>query len=330
MASSGGGGSKRVVICGGGVIGAATAFYLAKLGLSATVTATAAAAAPAGGGAPGARLGAPLPAWLDGRGVLASSALGSTASTAQVHPARLTAALMAAAERQAGAALLLGTVVGVRRDDGSGAVRGVRVRRWGQEGEEGEEEELAADAVVLAMGPWTGAARAWLPGAPATAGQKYHSVVLRPAAPVGGTCVFTSFRTADGRSVEPELYPRPDGTVYVCGEPQALPMPPEGPAAVTVERARCEALQAVAGALASGLAGAPVEAAQACYLPLCDDGLPAIGPLPGVPGAFVATGHGCWGILNAPATGRAVAEMVAGAALTLDVSAFDPARLCGR
>jgi hypothetical protein len=32
------------------------------------------------------------------------------------------------------------------------------------------------------------------------------------------------------------------------------------------------------------------------------DGVPAIGALPGVAGAYVATGHSCWGILNAPAT----------------------------
>lgn len=28
-----------------------------------------------------------------------------------------------------------------------------------------------------------------------------------------------------GRQVEPEVYPRPDGTVYVCGEPQAIAVP---------------------------------------------------------------------------------------------------------
>ena len=40
---------------------------------------------------------------------------------------------------------------------------------------------------------------------------------------------------ASGRQVEPEVYPRPDGTVYVCGEPQtAVPLPPS-PSLVTVE-----------------------------------------------------------------------------------------------
>ena len=67
---------------------------------------------------------------------------------------------------------------------------------------------------------------------------------------------------------------------------------------------------------------------QACYRPVTDNGLPLIGRVPGVRGAFVATGHGPWGILNAPATGLALAELVAEwAATSVDLRAFDPARL---
>ena len=58
------------------------------------------------------------------------------------------------------------------------------------------------------------------------------------------------------------------------------------------------------------------------------DGLPLIGSVPGTRGAYVATGHGVWGILNAPATGEAIAELILdGAARTTDLSPFDPARL---
>ena len=45
-------------------------------------------------------------------------------------------------------------------------------------------------------------------------------------------------------------------------------------------------------------------------------------------GAYVATGHGPWGMLNAPATGKALAELIAeGAASSVDLRPFDPARL---
>ena len=42
----------------------------------------------------------------------------------------------------------------------------------------------------------------------------------------------------------------------------------------------------------------------------------------------MATGHSVWGMLNGPATGEAVAELIAdGAARTVDLAPFDPARL---
>ncbi len=75
------------------------------------------------------------------------------------------------------------------------------------------------------------------------------------------------------------------------------------------------------------LARAPVLASQACYRPVTADGLPLIGAVPGARGAYVATGHSVWGILNAPATGEAMAELILDGAATLDLSPFDPARL---
>ena len=79
---------------------------------------------------------------------------------------------------------------------------------------------------------------------------------------------------------------------------------------------------------APALGGAEVLAEQACYRPVAEDGLPLIGAVPGAAGAYVATGHSVWGMLNGPATGEAVAELIAdGAAKTVDLAPFDPARL---
>ena len=49
--------------------------------------------------------------------------------------------------------------------------------------------------------------------------------------------------------------------------------------------------------------------------------------MPGSEGAYIATGHNVWGILNAPATGEAMAELVTDGAETIDLSPFDPGRL---
>ncbi len=56
--------------------------------------------------------------------------------------------------------------------------------------------------------------------------------------------------------------------------------------------------------------------------------MPVMGPVPGVDGAFIATGHNCWGMLNAPGSGLAMAELIAeGQASTIDLTPFDPGRL---
>ncbi|KXZ54891.1 hypothetical protein GPECTOR_4g963 [Gonium pectorale] len=196
------------------------------------------------------------------------------------------------------------------------------------------------------MGPWTGCARDWLlaggrsqqAAAPPllprfrTSGQKVHSAVFRPPAEagVGAEMLFTGIRLAGGRVAEPEVYPRPDGTVYVCGEgvdpvpSTALPAPGQVP----VEAQRVDAIRAQAAAVATCLAQAPLESSAACHLPLTPDGLPALGPVPGCSGAWLATGHSCWGVLNGPATGQLLAEWIATGAppAGVDLAPFSPAR----
>ena len=44
--------------------------------------------------------------------------------------------------------------------------------------------------------------------------------------------------------------------------------------------------------------------------------------------AYVAAGHSVWGILNAPASGEALAELIVdGASRRVDLTPFNPARL---
>jgi len=354
-----------VIVCGAGVVGASVAYFLARRGVGVTVverTGVACAASGKSGGflaldwcdgsplGPLARasfklhaelateLGADYgyrrmdtfmlaarergkltgghrvaaPSWLDGSGIVTAE-LGSQATTAQVTPARFTAALIEAA-RARGARIHAGVVEDVawRGDAASGVVTA-------------DGETLEGDAVVLAMGPWTGrlAGRLRLPS---VHGLKGYSVTL--AAPdVPAHALFVDYRTADGRALEPEIFPRPDGEVYVCGmaDPAPLPDAPEG---VEVNESSCDTLARAAGRVSVALASARVTRRQACYRPVTDDGIPLIGPVPGARGVFVATGHGPWGILNAPATGLAMAELVAdGAAKLVDLRPFDPARL---
>jgi glycine/D-amino acid oxidase-like deaminating enzyme len=250
------------------------------------------------------------PAWLDGGGVV-TAALGSTETTAQIHPARFTRALVDAVCARGGA-LRKGVVEDVSRRDG--AACGVRV----------DGETLAADAVVIAMGPWTGRLAGRL-GLPAVRGLKGYSVTLT-GVDLPPDALFLDYRTADGRALEPEIFPRQDGEVYVCGMADLQPLP-ESAEGVEVSDAACDILARAAGRVSSALAGARIERRQACYRPVTDDGLPLIGRVPGLAGAYVATGHGPWGMLNAPATGSALAQLIAdGASSLVDLRPFDPAR----
>jgi glycine/D-amino acid oxidase-like deaminating enzyme len=92
------------------------------------------------------------------------------------------------------------------------------------------------------------------------------------------------------------VYPRSDGTVYVCGAGDKAPLP-DNPANVRCDEAACRRLERVARRVCDRLTH--VEEHSACYLPESQDGLgPLMGRLPGVGGAFVAAGHSCWGILQ--------------------------------
>jgi glycine/D-amino acid oxidase-like deaminating enzyme len=80
--------------------------------------------------------------------------------------------------------------------------------------------------------------------------------------------------------------------------------------------------------LSPALAAAPIVARQACFRPVTDDGLPLLGAVPGVANVWVATGHSVWGMLNAPATGEAMAELILdGATSHVPLRHFDPRRL---
>ncbi|MEZ5964062.1 MAG: FAD-dependent oxidoreductase [Planctomycetota bacterium] len=59
------------------------------------------------------------------------------------------------------------------------------------------------------------------------------------------------------------------------------------------------------------------------------DKFPLIGPLPGVPGYYVASGHEGLGITLAPITGKLIAEMVTGKEPSLDPAPVAPGRFTG-
>ena len=72
------------------------------------------------------------------------------------------------------------------------------------------------------------------------------------------------------------------------------------------------ALLANAARFVPSLAGATPRGLRACARPLSADGWPVLGPLPGIEGLAVASGHGAWGITLGPASARLVADVLLG------------------
>jgi glycine/D-amino acid oxidase-like deaminating enzyme len=239
--------------------------------------------------------------------------IGSVDATAQVNPAAFTIGMMRAA-RARGAELKLGTVTGLLRRGGN--VVGVDLGG----------EPVEADAIVIAMGPWSVLAARWL-SFPAVWSLKGHSIIFETGALIPPEALFLEFEETDGSTLSPEVFPRPDGTTYVCAISTESPLPVD-PASVVPDDGAIDRLKALCTRISPVLAGSRVLTSGACHRPITRDGLPLIGAVPGARGVYVATGHSVWGILNAPATAEAIAELILdGAARAIDLAPFDPARL---
>jgi glycine/D-amino acid oxidase-like deaminating enzyme len=356
----------RVVICGGGVIGACTAYFLSRRGIDVLVVERTEVAAAASGKAGGFLAldwcaGTPLDAlarrsfalhaalpnevagdwgyrrmtaysgfvvpegdarrhvsaeldWL-ADGVIIASRLGTAETTAIIHPRAFTTAMMNAAQSH-GAEVRRGRVTGIVRRAGGSTVEGVEV----------DGGVIEADAVVVAMGPWSVIAANWV-SLPAVFGQRSPSLVYDTGTDVPADALFLDYHEESGAVVTVEVFPRANGNTLVTAYSNQAPLPFD-PAAVAPEQGEINRLQAICERLSPKFRAEKIIARQACFRPGTQDGLPLIGRVPQIEGAYVASGHNVWGILNAPATGEALAELIAdGVARSTDLTPFDPIRL---
>ncbi|KAF4364633.1 hypothetical protein G4B88_028556 [Cannabis sativa] len=263
-----------------------------------------------------------LPSWIDGSTARSPRTIGTVETTAQVHPQLFARTLISKAVESYGVEIVIGKVERVELEEKEeGRVHSV-VLEGGR--------VIESNAVVLALGPWSGKFEL-LSCLFRVSGLKAHSIVLEPKEPglITPHALFLSYYPSNGgKPLDPEVYPRPTGEVYICGM-SAEEDVPEDPEQIIGKPESIQALKRVASSVSSHLreGEARVKAEQACFLPCTDDGLPIIGELPGINGCYVATGHSCWGILNGPATGAAMAELVLkGRAAIVDLSPFSPAR----
>ncbi|XMA12647.1 hypothetical protein WAI453_005438 [Rhynchosporium graminicola] len=267
--------------------------------------------------------------WFDAGAVTAYSEMGNPSTTAQVHPYHFTTSMASLAE-SSGAKLILGSVTSI---DYAGP-NGVKSVTY-EDKNTMESHSLEATDVILAAGPWT---KHVFPAAPIDA-TRAHSVVIE--ADVSPYAVFSDIdlpkdfgksgegkRRKHGRSVAPEMYARPDGTVYACGEGDTLVPLPANSSLVEISQSQCEDIISYVGSISAQLRNGKVLTQQACYLPSVEGGGgPLIGNT-GIKGLFMATGHTCWGIQNSCATGKLMSEFIFdGMALSADIRELNPRRV---
>ncbi|KAI3953491.1 hypothetical protein MKW92_021141 [Papaver armeniacum] len=259
-----------------------------------------------------------LPNWVDGP-ARNPNTIGTIETTAQVHPQLFTKTLLSFAVANHDLEVVIGELERVEIDQGR--VKSVVLK---------DKAVIETDSVVLALGPWS-SRLSMISSLFNVSALKAHSIVLIPKDPTAITphALFLTYKAANGgEPMDPEVYPRPTGEVYVCGMSVKGEVP-DNPEEIMGDPESIKVLKRVAGTVSSHLNEGEVEvkAEQACYLPLTDDDKPVIGEMPNVKGCYVATGHSCWGILNGPATGAAMAELVLdGVSSIVDLTPFSPAR----
>jgi glycine/D-amino acid oxidase-like deaminating enzyme len=259
--------------------------------------------------------------WFDPGTLKMYEDMAGPRKTAQVHPYLFTTSMAKLAEEK-GASVVLGSVTKITSS--SEGVNGVTYTDKAT----GKSETLQATDVIVSAGPWS---QRVFPPAPIEA-LRAHSVAIRPTRPVSAYTLFTNIAMPAGsggrreKVLSPEIYARPDETVYACGEGDTTVTLPETTASVAVDQSRCQAILDAIGSVSSELRDGEVLVRQACYLPLVSGGRG--GPLIGktnIDGLYLATGHTCWGIQNAPGTGKLISELVFdGEAKSASIGNLDP------
>ncbi|KAK0739523.1 FAD dependent oxidoreductase-domain-containing protein [Apiosordaria backusii] len=275
--------------------------------------------------------------WFDSTVIQHYQEMGQpgTTETAQVHPFHFTTSIAALAQEKGVHVRIGAKVTRLKYNSDKTEVVGLEYedRKTGETHNMGDVTDL-----VISAGPWTGKL---LPRTKIE-GLRAHSVVFE--ADVTPYAVFTDInlpadfvpehRARKGqkrkhkRNVDPEVYARPFGEVYACGEPDTLITLPETADSVQCDEDQCDDLASYMGTVSPVLGAAPIKVKQACYLPrhmrFGTERDPMIGQSY-VKGLWIASGHTCWGIQNGPGTGCLMAEMIFdGEAKSADIKDLEP------
>jgi glycine oxidase len=171
-------------------------------------------------------------------------------------------------------------------------------------------ERVGGDAVLLAAGAWTSELTAEFGAGFKIEPRRGQMLALAHTPAVLTYCVHA----------ETYLVPRPSGELLIGATVESAGFQ----RAVTAEG--IQSLLRGALELVPSLAGLPIARTWCGFRPWAPDGLPALGPWPGIEGLWLATGHFRNGILLAPVTARLMTDWLTTGKPGVEVGDFLPER----
>ncbi|QDU19592.1 NAD(P)/FAD-dependent oxidoreductase [Urbifossiella limnaea] len=205
--------------------------------------------------------------------------------------------------------VLVGLGVEVRENT---PVSGFRVANGTATAVETATGDIAADAVVVATGAWTPQLnRALSAMVPILPGKGYSLTMPRPAVCPTYPLIFEEHRVAV----------TPFASGYRLGSTMEFAGYDE-----TLNRARLGILTDAAKLYLRDPLAEPVQEEWWGWRPMTPDGLPVIDRAPVAGNVLIAAGHNMLGLSMAPATGRLVAELLAGGPTHVDPAPYRLAR----
>lgn len=243
--------------------------------------------------------------WLDGTEVLGIEPRISPLITGAVllrhiwvlDSYRLTLAMFQAA-KTLGTEFVQGSVIGI--ESANGHVNAVYIN----------DQTVDCDAVVIAMGPWSGQSlvgvKTPMPITP------LKGQILHMGAPAKS---FPYNLAGPGQITQ-----KADGMVWIASTEEDSGWDTE------LTQMAHETLMGRAIKMVPSIAKLKLVRQTACLRPVTPDRLPIVGPFPGLTGAYLATGAEKKGILLGPIMGSAVADLVVSGKTTLPIEALSPER----
>ena len=177
---------------------------------------------------------------------------------------------------------------------------------------------IEADAVVLAMGPWSKSANDWLGFEISVEPQKGELLYIDEAKAGMSKPPVTMHNMDDGGVIFPRrLSPTILGATKEDG--RGFDREPSDYA--------WEFIIPRVQRLSARIDKSMVSHQTACLRPMPADGKPFVGLAPGWDNVYIASGHWSEGVHYGPLTGKSIAELITDGATSTDISAIDAGRL---